>query len=75
MALPDQELNTVLDRFNQKCLEDPDLPAWPKKIPSRPLTLWPRPMSSAYSPGRGRLPFGGTGQKLSMEELSQILCQ
>ena len=24
MALPDQELNTVLDRFNQKCLEDPD---------------------------------------------------
>ncbi|MBM6917511.1 hypothetical protein [Intestinimonas butyriciproducens] len=76
MALPDQELNTVLDRFNQKCLEDPDFARLAQEDPISAFdTLAKAHEAHLTALDEAAFPLAVPGQKLSMEELAQVLCQ
>ena len=76
MALPDREINTVLDLFNQKCLEDPE---FAKMAEENPITAFDQ-LAKAHEAAlaaqeEAGFPLQVAGRRLSMEELSQARCE
>ena len=76
MALPDQEINTVLDQFNQKCLEDPD---FARRAEENPISAFDQ-LAKAHEAAlaaqeEAGFPLQVAGRRLSMEELSQARCE
>ena len=77
MALPDSEINTVLDLFNQKCLEDPEFARLAEENPIAAFDTVARAHEAALASaqdGTG-FPFPIRGRKLTREELAQVLCK
>ena len=76
MALPDQEINTVLDLFNQKCMEDPE---FAKLAEENPISAFDA-LAKAHeadlaAQDEAGFPIPVEGRKLTEEQLSQVLCQ
>ena len=71
MALPDSEINTVLDLFNQKCIEDPDFSKLAQENPMSAFDLLAREHETRLDAEHSaRFPFPVPGQVLTMEELT-----
>lgn len=76
MALPDQEINTVLDQFNQKCLEDPDFARLAEENPISAFDQLAKAHEAALAAQEeAGFPLQVAGRRLSMEELSQARCE
>ena len=76
MSLPDNEINTVLDLFNQRCLEDPEFAKLAEENPISAFdTLAKAHEAALAAQEEAGFPVSVAGRKLSMEELSQVCCQ
>lgn len=77
MALPDQEINTVLDLFNQRCLEDPEFAKLAEENPISAFDSLAKAHEAALAAQEEAAGFPVTvaGRKLTMEELSQVRCE
>ncbi len=76
MALPDGEINTVLDLFNQKCMEDPDFAKLAEENPISAFDQLARAHEAALAAQEAAgFPVPVEGRKLSSEELSQVRCE
>ena len=76
MALPDQEINTVLDLFNQKCLEDPEFARLAEENPISAFDVLAKAHEAALAAQEeAGFPVSVAGRKLSPEELSQVRCE
>ena len=76
MALPDQEINTVLDLFNQKCLEDPEFAKLAEENPISAFDSLAKAHEAALAAQEeAGFPIPVAGRKLSPEELAQVRCQ
>ena len=76
MALPDQEINTVLDQFNQKCLEDPDFARLAEENPISAFDQLAKAHEAALAAQEeAGFPLQVAGRRLSMEELGQARCE
>ncbi|HIU44465.1 MAG TPA: hypothetical protein IAB67_09235 [Candidatus Ventrousia excrementavium] len=76
MALPDSEINTVLDLFNQKCLEDPEFARLAEENPIAAFDTVARAHEAslaAAQEGTG-FPLPVPGRKLTHDELTQVFC-
>ncbi len=74
MALPDSEINTVLDLFNQKCLEDPDFARLAEENPIAAFDTVARAHEAALAAeqeGRG-FPLPVPGRRLSTDQLARV---
>lgn len=76
MALPDQEINTVLDLFNQKCLEDPEFAKLAEENPISAFdTLAKAHEAALAAQEEAGFPVSVAGRKLSLKELDQVRCE
>ena len=76
MALPDQEINTVLELFNQKCLEDPEFAKLAEDNPISAFDSLAKAHEAVLAAQEEQgFPIRVDGKKLTMEELSQVRCQ
>lgn len=76
VALPDQEINTVLDLFNQKCLEDPEFARLAEENPISAFDALAKAHEADLAAREEEgFPVTVAGRKLSMEELSQVRCE
>ena len=76
MALPDQEINTVLDLFNQKCLEDPEFAKLAEENPISAFdTLAKAHAAALAAQEEAGFPVSVAGRNLSREELAQVRCE
>lgn len=76
MALPDQEINTVLDLFNQKCLEDPEFAKLAEENPISAFdTLAKAHEAALAAQEEAGFPVSVAGRKLSPKELDQVRCE
>lgn len=76
MALPDREINTVLDLFNQKCLEDPEFAKMAEENPISAFDQLAKAHEAALAAQEeAGFPLQVAGRRLSMEELSQARCE
>lgn len=76
MALPDQEINTVLDLFNQKCLEDPEFAKLAEENPISAFdTLAKAHEAALAAQEEAGFQVSVAGRKLSLEELDQVRCE
>ena len=76
MALPDWEINTVLDQFNQRCLEDPEFARLAEENPIAAFDSLAKAHEAALAAQEEQgFPIPVEGRKLSPEELSQVVCQ
>ena len=76
MALPDREINTVLDLFNQKCLEDPEFAKMAEENPVSAFDQLAKAHEAALAAQEeAGFPLQVAGRRLSMEELSQARCE
>lgn len=73
MALPDGEINTVLDQFNQKCLEDPEFAKLAEENPISAFDMLAKAHEAALaSQEEAGFPVHVEGRKLSLEELAEV---
>ena len=76
MALPDREINTVLDLFNQRCLEDPEFAKLAEENPISAFDQLARAHEAALAAQEvAGFPIPVAGRKLSPEELGQVRCE
>ena len=76
MALPDREINTVLDLFNQRCLEDPEFAKLAEENPISAFDQLARAHEAALAAQEAAgFPIHVAGRKLSPEELGQVRCE
>ena len=76
MALPDQEINTVLDLFNQKCLENPEFARLAEENPISAFDSLAKAHEAALAAQQeAGFPLPVAGRKLTMEELGQVCCR
>ena len=76
MALPDQEINTVLDLFNQKCLEDPEFARLAEENPISAFDALAKAHEADLAAREeAGFPVAVAGRKLTPEELSQVRCE
>ena len=75
MALPDREINTVLDLFNQRCLEDPEFAKLAEENPISAFDQLAKAHEAALAAQEeAGFPLQVAGRRLSMEELGQARC-
>lgn len=72
MALSDNEINTVLDQFNQRCLEDPEFARLAQEDPISAFDSMARSHEARLAAQGEGFPLPLPGQKLTMEQLSQV---
>lgn len=73
MALPDREINTVLDQFNQKCLEDPEFAKLAEENPISAFDQLAKAHEAALAAEEDAgFPLPVAGVKLSLDELAQV---
>ena len=76
MALPDREINTVLDLFNQRCLEDPEFAKLAEENPISAFDQLAKAHEAALAAQEeAGFPLPVAGRKLTAEELAQVRCQ
>ena len=76
MALPDREINTVLDLFNQRCLEDPEFAKLAEENPISAFDMLAKAHEAALAAQESAgFPIPVAGRKLSSEELGQVRCE
>lgn len=76
MALPDREINTVLDQFNQKCLEDPEFAKLAEENPISAFDMLAKAHEAALASQEEQgFPVHVAGKRLSPEDLAQARCQ
>ena len=76
MALPDKEINTVLDLFNQRCLEDPEFAKLAEENPISAFDQLARAHEAALAAEEASgFPVPVEGRKLSAEELGRVRCE
>lgn len=74
MALPDHEISTVLDQFNQRCLEDPEFARLAQEDPISAFDSMARSHEAHLAAQAEGFPLPLPGRRLAMEELAQIRC-
>lgn len=74
MALPDHEISTVLDQFNQRCLEDPEFARLAQEDPISAFDSMARSHEAHLAAQAAGFPLPLPGRKLTMEELAQVRC-
>ncbi|MGO5115163.1 hypothetical protein ACTQ33_09050 [Candidatus Avoscillospira sp. LCP25S3_F1] len=73
MALPDREINTVLDQFNQKCLEDPEFAKLAEENPISAFDQLAKAHEATLAAQEDAgFPLPVAGKTLSLEELAQV---
>lgn len=72
MALSDNEINTVLDQFNQRCLEDPEFARLAQEDPISAFDSMARSHEAHLAAQGEGFPLPLPGQKLTMEQLAQV---
>ena len=76
MALPDKEINTVLDLFNQRCLEDPEFAKLAEENPISAFDQLAKAHEAALAAQEeAGFPLQVAGRRLSSEELGQVRCE
>lgn len=76
MALPDHEINTVLELFNQRRLEDPDFARLADENPISAFDMLAKAHESALAAAQEEaFPLPVAGRLLTLEELSAVRCQ
>lgn len=74
MALPDSEINTVLDQFNQRCLEDPEFARLAQEDPISAFDSMARSHEAHLASLADGFPLPLPGRKLTLEQLAQVRC-
>lgn len=74
MALPDYEINTVLDQFNQRCLGDPEFARLAQEDPISAFDSMARSHEAHLAAQGQGSPLPLPGRKLTMEQLAQVRC-
>ncbi len=73
MALPDKEINTVLDQYNQRIMEDPEFAKLAEENPISAFDQLARARESELAAEqRGSFPVEVPGQLLTLEELRKV---
>ena len=76
MALPDHEINTVLDQFNQRRLEDPEFARLADENPISAFDMLAKAHESNLAAAQEEaFPLPVAGRLLKAEELSAVRCQ
>lgn len=76
MSLPDREINTVLDLFNQRRLEDPEFAKLADENPISAFDMLAKAHESDLAAAREEaFPLPVAGQLLTPEELSAVTYQ
>ena len=76
MALPDHEINTVLDQFNQRRLEDPEFAKLAGENPVSAFDMLAKAHESNLAAAQAEaFPLPVAGRLLTPEELSAVRCQ
>ena len=76
MALPDGEINAVLDLFNQRCMEDPEFARLAEENPISAFDQLAKAHEAALAAREeAGFPFPVAGRKLSDGELAQVRCE
>lgn len=76
MALPDHEINTVLDLFNQRRLEDPEFARLADKNPISAFDMLAKAHESDLAAAQAEaFPLPVAGRLLTAEELSTVRCR
>ena len=71
MALPDKEINTVLELFHQRQQEDPEFAKLAEENPISAFDQLAKARESELATEQGE-GFPGMGQPLSLEELKDV---
>ena len=74
MALPNSEINTVLDHFDQRCLEDPEFAKLAQEDPLSAFDSMARLHEACLSAQAEGFPLPLPGRKLRLEQLAQVRC-
>ncbi len=74
MALPDSEINTVLDQFDQRCLEDPEFARLAQEDPISAFDSMARSREAHLAARAEGSPLPLPGQKLTLEQLDLVRC-
>ena len=74
MALPNSEINTVLDQFNQRCLEDPEFARLAQEDPISAFDSMARSHEAHLAAQAEGFPLPLPGKKLTLEQLAQVRC-
>lgn len=74
MALSNSEINTVLDQFNQRCLEDPEFAKLAQEDPISAFDSMARSHEAHLAAQAEGFPLPLPGRKLTLEQLAQVRC-
>jgi len=74
MALPDSEINTVLDQFNQRRLEDPEFARLAQEDPISAFDSMARSREAHLAAKGEGFPLPLPGRKLTLEQLALARC-
>ena len=74
MALSSSEINTVLDLFNQRCLEDPEFAKLAQEDPVSAFDSMARSHEAHLAAQAQGFPLPLPGRKLTLEQLAQVRC-
>ena len=72
MALSDREINAVFDRFNQRCLEDPEFARLAERDPVSAFDSMARSHQVHLAAQGEGFPVPLPGRRLTMEQLAQV---
>lgn len=72
MALPDKELNTVFDQFNQRCLEDPEFARLAEQDPVSAFDAMARSHQVHLAAQGEGFPVPLPGRRLTLDQLELV---
>lgn len=75
MALPESEINAVLNQFNQRCLEDPEFASLAQEDPVTAFDAMARSHQVHLTARKEGFPTPLPGRRLTTEQLAQARCE